>query len=149
MRTRSSACSSRVPDVDRQLWVVASRQPGQIRDDLPLILPGHPDRLPDRDRPDPAEEGGWVLERPQRSEDRDQRFLGGVRAVVQGDRRADPADVRRELVEQLGHREGVTALRRPHEMLRIFDHAANSSRRVLRARIKPTSIARSARHAGV
>ena len=40
----------------------------------------------------------------------DERLLGGVRALVEGDGAADTADERSERVEELAHREGVAPL---------------------------------------
>ena len=43
-----------------------------------------------------------------------ERLLRGVRTVVEGDRSADPAHVRGEVVQEFVHREAVAALGVPH-----------------------------------
>ena len=73
---------------------------------------GDPDRLPHRDRARPAVDGGGLAQPAEILQDRDERLLGGVRAVLQRDRAADPAHIRGQRVHQVRHGDPVAALGR-------------------------------------
>ena len=81
-----------------------------------MRLPSHTDRFPDRDHAGPAEQRGRLAELPDLGEDRDKCLLGGISAVVEGDRPAEPGDIGRQGVEQLGHGHAVAALSGPHQV---------------------------------
>lgn len=125
-----------VPDVGGQLRIARGGQLGELDVRVSGRARGDPHGFADRDHAHPAVERGRLTQGPQAAEDHGQRLLDGVRAVLQGDRPAQSADVGCEPVEQGVHRPGVTALRSPHEGDVIVGHGVLSFDQVARPAVK-------------
>jgi hypothetical protein len=111
--------SEYVADVRRELRIAPGGQGREVGGDGAGGLAGNPDRLPAGDGPYPSVECGRLLQGTQAAEDGDERLLYGVGPVGQGDRRTDATDVRGEGVQEVVHREGVTALGKAHQLLYV------------------------------
>ena len=108
-----------VPHVGAQVRVAGRRDLGQLRWDGASALADDPDCLPDclpdGDRPRPAEDSRRLAELAGVTEDRDQRLLHRIGAILQGDGAAQPTQERDQCVHQLALGHPVPALRRPDQ----------------------------------
>ena len=78
-----------------------------LRGNLQVMLAGEPDRRPDGDRPYPGHDRLRGTQRRQAPEDRQQGLLCRIVGRGRGDPRAQPADIRGQLVEKPVQRERV------------------------------------------
>lgn len=143
-----------VLDVGGELRVAATGYVGQFGRAVAARTPGGADGFADRDGADPAVQGLRVPQGAERPEDGEQGLLRGVRAVREGDRRADPGDVRGQVVEEVVQRQGVAGAGRPGEGDSAVaggggEGAATEGRDVHRALARRAAAQPKARQAGV